>query len=826
MEMDFSQFHQSFFEESLEMLENMEKALLEWNPAQPLDSEKINLIFRAAHSIKGSGATFGFTVISEFTHVIENFLSQVRAGTRLLNQEEINLLLKSVDCLRQLIAAHKQQQPINTDNVQLLQKAFQQLLTNPETVKTPDVNRQPEKTSSTSVTGWNIKFVPHENIFATGNDPLRLFQVLEELGTLKTSVDINRLPTFSALNPENCYLSWQLHLSASAEQKVIEEIFEWVKDESQLILTPLFTGTSTTSVINNKPGDLPIPATSAPETTTLRVTTEKIDRLINIIGELVITRSTLAQLCKDFKIEQLDQLREIQAQLELNCQELQRHALQIRMLPVSSVFNRLPRLVRDCAHTLGKQVELQIKGAETEIDKSMLEKLVDPLQHLLRNAIDHGIETPDIRTAAGKPPQGVIQLSAYQQGGNIIISITDDGAGLAKEKIYAKALANGLITEQDTLSDSQLYELIFKPGFSTAETVTEVSGRGVGMDVVQENIHALNGNIAIQSTAGEGATFTLRLPLTLAIMDCQLTKINEQIYIIPLNAIVEIFKIEPQQIQHLADGSQLYQLRGTYLPIIDLKELLQLPVKDASSVPSAQFLIVVETHEQLLGLLVDDLLGQQQIVIKSLEDNYKKIPGIAGATILGDGTVALILDVNHLTNGTTPEIIMPVTDELHNINENKAATDTLQLLSFKLAGQEYAVNILNVMEIRCWEQATPLPKSSSYIKGIINLRGIIVPVIDLRSYFNLTIDTIDPQTAIIILNFTQNSRTRLMGVIVDSVSDTCNLTYSDINPVPEHSNSLLKNLMIGLVTFNNKMITLLQISHLLSCFTSNPPLRG
>lgn len=706
MEIDLSQFHQDFFEESLELLAGMEKALLELNLALPLDAEQINLIFRAAHSIKGSAATYGFTTITEFTHILESFLHKVRNGSHVLTQPEIMLLLKSVDCVRQLIAAQQQKKPVNASTTQEIKDAILKLQNTAEPA--PETPPSSEKS------------------------------VAQE-GVIK-------------------------------KNKIMS--------------------------------------------TTVRVATKKIDILINMMGELIIIHSALEQLCKDFSINQLSKLHEIEAQLGLNCQELQSQVLRIRMLPISSVFNQLPRLVRDCANQLSKQVDLKIKGGETEIDKSMLEKIIDPLQHMLRNAVDHGIETPSNRIAAGKSPIGVIQVNASQQHGNIIISISDDGAGLSKERIRAKALTNGLITEQDILTDTQLYELLFKPGFTTAPKVTAISGRGVGMDVVLQSIQSLSGSIAIQSIEGKGSTFTIRLPLTLAIMDCQLTKVGEQIYIVPLSTIVEIFQIEPDRVQNL-EGEKLYHWRDKYIAILNLKEILQPP--SAQTPPLNQFLIVVEVHNTFVGLLIDELLGQQQVFIKSLEKNYQLIDGVMGATILGDGSIGFIIDPNRLCNSVSKKEVIPAkVNEDENLHESKAPDEILQVLSFKLADHEYAIDMLDIMEIHSWIEPVPLPRATAYIKGVINLRGEIVPVIDLRACFNLPSVVSTLLTPVLVLKIRDSERFRLAGVVVDAISDIYNLTYAEINAIPDNDGSVVHHLMMGLLTVNNKMIALLDINNLLS----------
>ena len=362
-----------------------------------------------------------------------------------------------------------------------------------------------------------------------------------------------------------------------------------------------------------------------------------------MVGELVITQSMLSQLGEDFDMSQVERLKDGLVELERNTRELQESVMRIRMLPISFAFNRFPRMVHDLSARLDKKIELTMSGEQTELDKTVMEKIGDPLVHLVRNSIDHGIETPEERIAAGKPETGVVGLNAYHQGGNIIIEITDDGAGLNLEKIVSKALERGLVQANDDLPEEKIYELLFEPGFSTAEEVSDVSGRGVGMDVVKRNIQALGGSIEVRSEQGKGSTFTIRLPLTLAILDGQLVRVGENTYIIPLISIVESLVVDQNNVNNVAGKAELYQLRSDYLPIIRLYDTFGV-IPDRHTLEDG-LLVVVEGDGKKGGLLVDELLGQQQVVIKSLETNFRKVDGLSGATILGDGTVALIIDV-------------------------------------------------------------------------------------------------------------------------------------------------------------------------------------
>ena len=502
--------------------------------------------------------------------------------------------------------------------------------------------------------GWKINFRPHLHMLQTGNDPVRILRELDTLGELSIIVDESQLPMFSDLEPENSYLAWQMELLSTAAKEEIEEVFESVEGDCDLTITPLFTAEITPETIQDSvvieddgvvdeltvETELTSPAsekvevkqkpTSVPATASIRVGTDKIDSLINMVGELVITQSMLSQVGENFTEEMLPQLIDGLAQLERNTREMQEGVMRIRMLPISFAFNRFPRLVHDLTDKSGKKVDLKLTGEETELDKTVMEKIGDPLVHLVRNSLDHGLESPDVRLAAGKSETGTLNLNAYHQGGNIVIEVEDDGAGLDEEKIFNKAVEKGLVNTNDNLSPEKIHELIFMPGFSTA-------------DVVRKNIHSLGGSVKITSEKDIGTKFTIRLPLTLAIMDGQTIRVADENYILPLVSIVESVEIKDTDIKHVSGKGELYKLREDYVPIIRLYDIFNIEPKITDL--EEGLLVVVEGDGQKVGLFVDDLLGQQQVVIKSLETNYRKVVGLSGATILGDGTVALILDV-------------------------------------------------------------------------------------------------------------------------------------------------------------------------------------
>lgn len=808
MAIDLSQFHQVFFEESFEGLDIMESSLMELDPAD-IDSETINAIFRAAHSIKGGSATFGFSSIASFTHVLETLLDQVRAGTRSVSGEDINLFLKSVDCMREMLELLQGGDDGQTELSQSLEQRFTELLNNDggsgagdaasdvaavaDAVSADDGQGQTQESQSQGK-GWAIKLSPSKDVLRTGNDPYRLVRELSELGPTTCITHLDNLPDFSGFDPEDCFLSWNIQVETDEERSTIDDIFEWIADESDISIEPasfadqsstdentqgsgslwtiqfepekdiLRTGNEPTKIfraleelgtvhatsdISNLPtfdaldseqcfvkwtltlnsdtatqetiqevfewvmdeavvnisreqGDTAAakteqaatmvaeetspspaePAAAAPsqaaqavenpaaapvkkpvkapakaakksasaEASSIRVGIDKVDTLINMVGELVITQSMLGQLGTDFDVERLPKLMEGLGQLEQNTRELQESVMRIRMLPISFAFSRFPRMVRDLGQTLGKSLNLEMIGEHTELDKTVMEKIGDPLVHLVRNAVDHGIESPEDREAKGKDPTGHITLNAYHQGGNVVIEIVDDGKGLNPESLKEKAIEKGVITdvEAQALSKEQCFDLIFQPGFSTAATVSDVSGRGVGMDVVKRNIQALNGLIEIQSEVDKGSTIIIRLPLTLAILDGQLVRVGNNTYIFPLTSIIESMQCKEELINKVAGGCSVFKLRDDYVPIIELHKAFGIN-KELDELENS-LMVVVESEGEKVGIVVDELLAQQQVVIKSLEQNYRKVNGISGATILGDGTVALILDIPGIVN--------------------------------------------------------------------------------------------------------------------------------------------------------------------------------
>jgi two-component system chemotaxis sensor kinase CheA len=678
MALDLAQFHDAFFDESFEALDTMEAALLKLNVGAP-DAETVNTIFRVAHSIKGGSATFGFAEVASFTHTCETILDELRGNRMEVTRYITDLLLKSVDIMREMLRAVQHKTPIDAQRVADVQFDLELVIAqknSPPTQSLPRIageGREGAAPPSTTAHRWRIHFRPYPQLFVHGNDPLRMLRELADLGDLSVVVAAQNLPALRALDPESCYLAWNLTVDTDATREVIDQVFDWAEGDCELKIhdehaaaaptptLPRSTGESREGA-NAKAPEVPrmVEAPEAPKQglgdgSSIRVSTEKIDELMNTVGELVITQSMLTQLGTKMTGGLSDQLRAGLAQLERNVRELQESVMRVRMLPISFVFSRFPRMVRDLSQRLGKQVELKMVGDQTELDKTVLEKIGDPLVHLVRNSVDHGIEMPQARVAAGKPAAGVISLEAYHKGGNIVVEVCDDGGGLQRDRILAKARERGLVAASQVLSDDDIFHLIFMPGFSTNDQATDISGRGVGMDVVRRNIKELGGSIELSSTAGRGSRFVITLPLTLAIVDGQSVSVGSETYIVPLITIIESLQLKPGGVNRIAGQQEVFWFRDGYVPVVRLHQVFG--VRSRASELHEGLIMVVEGDGRRVGLFVDDLLGQQQVVIKSLETNFRRVDGVSGATILGDGAVALILDVPGLIRAASLRVV-------------------------------------------------------------------------------------------------------------------------------------------------------------------------
>lgn len=662
---DLDNLKEIFLQECGENLDTLENGLLRMGEGEN-DADLLNEVFRAAHSIKGGAATLGFSALAELTHHMETLLDEMRSGKRGVHEEDVEILLSSLDVLREIldmsISGDDSEHPLFHPLEKKLKDSVAAGAAAPSSAASGESAAETEvEDKGDGEKPWFISFKPYNEIMIRGNDPMLLVREVQMLGDAKTTLSINELPEWSGLNPTHSYMSWQIELFSDASESDIREIFEWVEEfdcDLSISKTPPASaaqesaaeessGVDATNVVpiadaDTKSTAIPTkaPKKKATADTTIRISTDKIDDLINLVGELVITQSMLSRFSMSDNQVDLEEFQERMAQQERNIRELQESVMRVRMLPLSFAFNRLPRLVRDLSKKLDKKIELITEGAGTELDKTVLESIMDPLVHLVRNSLDHGLEEPEERLQAGKPETGKLLLRASHQGGAVVIEIIDDGRGINRERVKNKAIEAGVISVEDKLSDQDIDNLIFAPGFSTAEEVTDVSGRGVGMDVVRRNIADLNGQVDISSTPGKGTAISIRLPLTLAILDGQVVRVADQEFILPILAIVETIEIEHAAVATVPDTGEVCRFRGEYLPVIRLRKLLELP-GDANE---GKLVVIVESHGKLIGVVIDDVIGQQQVVIKTLEQNYKAVPGFAGATIMSDGSVALILD--------------------------------------------------------------------------------------------------------------------------------------------------------------------------------------
>ena len=643
------ELRQTFFTECSELLTDMEERLLNLQE-EVFDADALNAIFRCAHSIKGGAGAFGFDPIMQFTHMMEALLDEMRSGNMLPTRGSIDTLLRSKDIVVQMLAQAQQNLPIDASlgtaalaELKALGDGAGEAAPAPEA---DDEIHVPESTSAEKT--WHIRFAPKPDMFASGNDPWHLLRALNRLGRMAATTDLSRLPQWLDFEPTHCYLAWDIRLETSESRETILDIFEFVQDLTELTLqcdTPEAEAPEPESAAPaHTPAEQPEAAPAAPKpaaapaepaaapaassaAATIRVDIEKVDKLVNMVGELVITEAMLRAQSRLAPLEQLPDLLRGLDELSHHTRELQEAVMAVRMQPVKSIFSRMPRIVRDTSAQLGKDVQLILVGENTEVDKTVIEQLGDPLTHMIRNSVDHGIEMPDVREANGKPRLGTIQLSATHRSGRILIEIQDDGAGINRGRVLAKAQEKGLVSKDSILSDEEIDHLVFAPGFSTAEKVTSVSGRGVGMDVVKRNIESLGGTVRITNVPGSGSTFTISLPLTLAILDGMIVRVGPENYIIPITSILETLRPREADLHAVQGHADVLNVRGEFVPLIYLHEVFSVPLAERD--PTRALIVLVENGSSKMGLVVDELIGQQQVVIKSLEANADPVKGIS-----------------------------------------------------------------------------------------------------------------------------------------------------------------------------------------------------
>ena len=660
MSSDLQEFLDVFLEEANEHVESMEGALLELESSSDT-AELLNTVFRAAHSIKGTSATLGLHTVAEFTHELESLLDRMRDGQVDATSDVTELLLESADVLTGLLSSTRDETPEPENLTAVLTRLKDLNEDGASGSLNVDAGDDASKEGS-SPASYDIVFGPSRDFFHFGLDPLILLRELATLGTLSdVRIDNSKLPPLDSMDPESCYLTWTLRLQTACAAEAIKEIFMLVDDATVVeVVRCEEEGTAPGDGENAEsstpdtqappsPPEPPSPSrdnrpqaksTAVTHRESVRVNGERLDDMINQIGELVIGISMVeeewASLSPDVESSAIVQLSKI-------VRDLQEQSLSMRMVPIAATFQKMNRSVRDLSRKLGKQVSFEVSGEETELDKTVVDQIGDPLVHMIRNSVDHGIESPEDRVAAGKAAEGCISVQAYHQGGNIYIEMQDDGKGLNLDAIRRKAIDRGIIDADANLTQQEICELVFEAGLSTAGTISDVSGRGVGMDVVRRNVEELKGSVSINSEPGVGTTVTVRLPLTLAILDGLLVRLGTEVYVVPLLSVVESFRPLPNELKRLANNMEVVQVRGEVVPVLHLHSVLNM--RGATTDPTQGLLVIVEDHDTKFALVVDDLLGQQQAVIKNLESNFHKVPGIAGATILGDGRVALILDV-------------------------------------------------------------------------------------------------------------------------------------------------------------------------------------
>ena len=690
------QLKQTFFEECSEALQQLESGLTEIREGGGSD-DTINAVFRSVHSVKGGAGIFGFEDLVGFAHVFETVLDAMRSGKIAASHDSVDLLLSANDVLSDLIAMSRAGEPIPSDHGGEIRAGLERLLGpdggggdddgEPAPADFEGLDFAPVRADDFAENDANgasrvlqIVFRPKPDMLKNGNEPLAILRELRKLGELALVADTAALPPLVELEPGRAYLGWTGELTTAAARAQVEDVFGFAAGDCDVEIAQM-GGTpeqapsepapapdaaaqappstvASPSIVPPEPETQPKPANAEPAApraaplkaaaTTMRVEVEKIDRVVNLVGELVIAQAMLGQVVHALPEETSGRLAQVIDEVSHHTRELKDSVMSMRAQPIGAVFQRMPRLVRELAAKTGKKVRLEMHGENTEVDRSIIERLGDPLTHIIRNSIDHGIETPQARHAAGKNEEGAVRLSADHRGGRIVVEVVDDGGGIDSERVLKKARERGLISPDTVLNEDEINNLIFAPGFSTAETISDISGRGVGMDVVRRNIQDVGGRITLKSERGRGMTLQLALPLTLAVMDGMVIKVRNETYVLPMSVIVECLRPSNADIKNLMGSSGVLQLRGTLVPLVHLCELL-----DVGRVAATEERVVIIADAgdgSLFGIIVDELCGHQQVVVKSMEESYGAVPGVAGATILGNGRVALILDVEKLSD--------------------------------------------------------------------------------------------------------------------------------------------------------------------------------
>jgi two-component system chemotaxis sensor kinase CheA len=823
-----------FFEECDELLVELDRHLQAFE-AGSSDPESINGAFRAIHSIKGGAGAFALASLIAFAHVFETALDAVRSGRLELSPKVVAVLRRAADRLADHVEAEKEGRAVeagDTLETELSQLAgardeadLDQLFGDNAVPAPAPVASAPAPVLEPRLLELHLH--PRQDLFRRAVEPAVLFRMLRELGRLKVrKVEDSAVPPLAELDPADCWLAWELELETDADLAALNAALEPFLDgdeytildpepepapppapEAKVVAPPKPAAAAPAPAPRSAP--TPAPAAKPAEAAaasgearsggSIRVDIGRIDRLINLVGEIVVVQAVLAEQSLALDTTRHSGLMDAVVALSRRSRELHEAVMAVRAQPVKTVFQRLPRLVRELSQSLGKQARLVLFGEGTEVDKTIIEELSEPLTHLLRNSMDHGLEPPEERLRAGKPAEGTVTIGAEQRGGRIVITIADDGRGINREKLLAKAASRGLVGEAQRLAPEEIDQLIFHPGLSTADSISDVSGRGVGMDVVKRNIQAMGGRIGLHSEPGQGCRFTLSLPLTLAVLDGMVLKLGAQRYVVPLQSVIETICTTGAAVNVLPSGREALRMRDHLIPLLRLATAMGLPAGPALAANGEDdvVIVVIETETgQRIALLVDEIIGQQQVVVRSIEQAYGQVRGVAGASILGDGRVALILDADALPQlAAEPGRAAPA----HTSNWGEAAVavhkpansenpatalpggGSFKIVTFLVADRQFGVPMRAVREIKRWMETTPLPHVPSYVRGVLNLRGTILAVYDLRARLGLGLTEPTKDHIIIIVSVED----RLIGLLVDAVSDIPEVTQADVQPVPD-----------------------------------------
>jgi len=858
----------AYLEEAAELLAELETALLELEDT-PDDHDLVDRVFRAMHTIKGSGAMYGFDAVAEFTHEVETVFDKVREGVVPVSTELINLTLAARDQIRMLLDSETGGPPADLDNGREIIAGLQNLMgdspAGPNREPSTPAPPQEQIGAGNSVT-YRIRFHPHPGLFATGTNPLLLLDELRDLGETSVVAHTEKIPTLDQYDPESCYVYWDVILTTDQGRQAIEDVFIFVEDDCRIDIDVIdeegiddeedykrlgeilvdkgeIDNDELMRILASQKriGEVLIEAEvvdadkvaaalveqqhvrrnrekrreKLKEGSAIRVASERLDKLVDLVGELVIVQARLTQKAGSSEDSELLMIAE---EVERLIEELRDSTMSIRMLPIGTLFTKFKRLVRDLSKELGKEVEMIVEGAETELDKTVIDRLNDPLVHLIRNSIDHGVEPPAVRAAAGKPKQGVVRLTAEHSGANVLIRIEDDGAGLDPEVLRKKAVEKGLISPDADLADQELYQLIFAAGFSTASKVTDVSGRGVGMDVVKRSIDSLGGTILIDSEKGRGMAITLKLPLTLAIIDGLLVRIGDGFFVMPLAVVDECIEINREEAARARERNMI-NFRDEMCAYVSLREQFHIN----GGQPDIEHVVIVKARDQRVGFGIDRVIGQHQTVIKSLTKVYRDIPGLSGATILGDGTVALILDVNMLLaaaeqQGMERERVCVPPGTAHGRLEmhDKTITEAGLYLTFRLGDELFAIDVNRVREVLEIDAITVVPNAPDFMRGIINVRGSVVPVIDLRAKFGMSPTEKTVHTRVVVMELDLDGELTVVGAMADSVHEVIELTPEVIEPPPRIGSRWRTRFVKGVGKRDEQFILILDIDKVFS----------